>query len=573
MDEPGTDDLHEALAAHLYEMSVGDAPARGRDTRRPGDPHGSSDSDAPARERAASSPGAYAREQVAPGPGVAPGSGVAPDPYRVERVLKESPSEVTQLVWYRGADGSELGPFVRKLFAAASGLGGAYRELAAAQRTGRRFPHLPRIVECREQCGGDGSPHGAFRRCLVVVMEYVPGFTLREVIEGARPERRERLAACLMPALCDAAIELHEAFDTPLIHRDLTPGNIICPEGDPTSPVLIDLGIARSWHEGASSDTTHFGTKAYAPPEQYGFGQTDVRSDVFSLGLVAFFCLTGRDPSPRDRDSFFAAPGVPKSWRVTIARAAAYDPGSRFANAHELKIAFEHAALGGEGVAAQAEREGRDTTPQVEGASHAVTAAPGEPNREPELVVMPAHSAAAGSRVHLPARPGVQPLASSGVPQVLPSASRIPGAGMRPSGAPAVSGPQPPAAPVGAGPTSFQELRRRVLAFASRVPEPVGIVWNVLLVALYLLLVIGCVANIARPNALDANLPTWYLVVQYGVWMPVLTGAYLYLFLDRRRIRRRFSWLGKHTVLQETGVCLGIMFGSAILLTVTFNLL
>ena len=105
------------------------------------------------------------------------------------------------------------------------------------------------------------------------------------------------------------------------------------------------------------------------------------------------------------------------------------------------------------------------------------------------------------------------------------------------------------------------------------MPEPVGIVWNVLLVALYLLLVIGCVANIARPNALDANLPTWYLVVQYGVWMPVLTGAYLYLFLDRRRIRRRFSWLGKHTVLQETGVCLGIMFGSAILLTVTFNLL
>ena len=265
----------------------------------------------------------------------------ATDAYRVERVLKESPAGPTQLVWFRGMDGSEIGPLVRKYLALDAGLGGAYRELAQAQRAGRHFRHLPRIVDCSEEASR-----------LVVVAEYVPGPTLREVVASTPADQRAALAGRFMPGLCEAVAELHESFATPIIHRDLTPGNVVCPNADPLTPVLIDLGIARIWHEGAMADTTHFGTRAYAPPEQYGFGQTDVRSDVYALGLIAFFCLAGRDPTPADRALDFTAMGVPEAWRRIIARAAAYDPSLRYASARELGDAFRALGQASDGPAA-----------------------------------------------------------------------------------------------------------------------------------------------------------------------------------------------------------------------------
>lgn len=287
------------------------------------------------------------------GDGVERVSGASCDAYRVECVLKRSTSELTQLVWLRRADGGELGPYVRKYIAAGSGLGSAYRELWEAQRGGRHFRHLPHLIDVCEEASASNAR-------LVVVMEYVSGCTLREVIEGAEPAQRLAVAARLMPAVADAVAELHESFSAPIIHRDLTPGNIICPEADPLCPVLIDLGIARSWHEGAESDTTHFGTKAYAPPEQFGFGQTDVRSDVYALGMLALFCLLGRDPRTGDREWLWAGyavrPGegsdskasipaeasggeaplgalVPEPWRRVLARATALDPRERYQSA------------------------------------------------------------------------------------------------------------------------------------------------------------------------------------------------------------------------------------------------
>ena len=83
----------------------------------------------------------------------------------------------------------------------------------------------------------------------------------------------------------------------PVIHRDLKPSNIIVSGANYTpdtgmtfsSLVIIDLGIARVWREGADADTVKFGTRPYAPPEQYGFGQTSVRSDVYALGACCSF--------------------------------------------------------------------------------------------------------------------------------------------------------------------------------------------------------------------------------------------------------------------------------------------
>lgn len=86
------------------------------------------------------------------------------DSYRVERVLKRSSVETTELVYFEGTGGGSLGPFVRKRIDASAQIGGAYERLFAAQRAGRRFEHLPRIVDCRRV--GDE---------LNVVMEYIEG--------------------------------------------------------------------------------------------------------------------------------------------------------------------------------------------------------------------------------------------------------------------------------------------------------------------------------------------------------------------------------------------------------------
>lgn len=273
----------------------------------------------------------------------APEAAEAPGAYRVEEILKVSSAETTQLVYLRVSDGRELGPYVRKLIVAGSGIGGAYRTLLDAQARGKRFRQLPRIVSISDK-----------GRVFEVLMEHVSGATLREVVRSARAADRKGLTALLMPAVCDAVIELHEGFDVPVIHRDLTPTNVICSEADPATPVLIDLGIAREWREGASCDTTYFGTQSYAPPEQFGFGQTDVRSDVYALGMLTFFCLAGRDPEPEDRERGFKRSAISAAWRKVIEKACALDPAARYQSVRELKAAVLAA---GEEEATKAERK------------------------------------------------------------------------------------------------------------------------------------------------------------------------------------------------------------------------
>ena len=260
------------------------------------------------------------------------------DSYRVDRVLKRSDVETTELVYFEGSGGGSLGPFVRKHIDASAQIGGAYERLFAAQRAGRRYEHLPRIFDCHRV--GDE---------LCVVMEYIEGETLGALVGrlGATPD----YACELFGALCDAVAELHAGFASagemaaPVIHRDLKPSNIIVSGASYTpdtgmtfsSMVIIDLGIARVWREGADADTVKFGTRPYAPPEQYGFGQTSVRSDVYALGALLFFCLTGADPKPgRGMREQCEAYDIPASLADVICMAMALDPDKRFASAKAL---------------------------------------------------------------------------------------------------------------------------------------------------------------------------------------------------------------------------------------------
>ena len=252
--------------------------------------------------------------------------------FRVARTLKASPSETTELVYFAGANGSELGPFVRKLIARGSGLGGAYRILREAHANGVRHRHLPAVLDVHE--AGEN---------LVVLMEHVPGSTLRELVEQAGSAERRTIAQKALPALCAAATELHESFDQPLVHRDLTPSNVVCPRRNPAGLTVIDLGIARTHKPEASADTACLGTRAYAPPEQFGFGQTSPRTDIYALGMLLFFCLTGRDPTPADRQRGFAHEDVPEPLRAVVERATELEPSRRYRSAREMRVALTRA--------------------------------------------------------------------------------------------------------------------------------------------------------------------------------------------------------------------------------------
>lgn len=165
------------------------------------------------------------------------------DCYRVDATLKESAYERTERVFFVGENGSENGPFIRKFIQQESGLGSAYQRVFEAQRDGCRFKHIPDILECYAR---DGQ--------LVVLMEYVHGDTLQEVIYQNDPSLE--LAQQVFPKICDAVTELHSELDPPIIHRDLKPSNILLTGQGLT---LIDFGISREYREQVDCDTTQIG--------------------------------------------------------------------------------------------------------------------------------------------------------------------------------------------------------------------------------------------------------------------------------------------------------------------------
>ena len=248
--------------------------------------------------------------------------------YTVEAVMKKSEYEETQRVTYLDEVGHRQGPFVRKYLRSDVGLGVMYKRLFEAQRAGKHFAHLPRIYDCYQ-----------LNDTLVVIMEYVQGETLKDVVFRCDPS--PELAMDVFPNLCDAVRELHEQFSPPIIHRDLKPTNIIMSFNRLT---LIDFGIARTYQKDMEADTVRFGTREYAPPEQFGYGQTDVRSDVYALGILLYYCFTEKTPDAQARSARFICPDIPEPFQEVIAQACAFDPEDRFDSVQALKTAFLQAS-------------------------------------------------------------------------------------------------------------------------------------------------------------------------------------------------------------------------------------
>jgi serine/threonine protein kinase len=127
-----------------------------------------------------------------------------------------------------------------------------------------------------------------------IAMEFVPGETLEDRLAGQGAPCGEQEVRAWVAQLCDVLSYLHSQTP-PIIFRDLKPANImITPQGQLK---LIDFGIARFFQHGKGQDTQVIGTPGFAPPEQYGRGQTDARSDVYSLGVTLHHLLTLHDPA------------------------------------------------------------------------------------------------------------------------------------------------------------------------------------------------------------------------------------------------------------------------------------
>lgn len=125
-------------------------------------------------------------------------------------------------------------------------------------------PYLPQIVQLEQRQDG-----------VTLLEEYIDGANLAEI---TLPEKR---IISLMKELCEVLVFLHGYG---IIHRDIKPSNLLlAPDGHIR---LIDFDAAREGKPSADNDTRLLGTRGYAPPEQYGFAQTDSRTDIYAVGVT-----------------------------------------------------------------------------------------------------------------------------------------------------------------------------------------------------------------------------------------------------------------------------------------------
>ena len=188
-------------------------------------------------------------------------------------------------------------------------------------------------------------------------MEYLDGPTLEELVRETGPLSPDR-AVHLLQQVCGALAEAHSAG---LVHRDLKPGNVIVATlgGQRDVAKLLDFGLVQDLSAETQERLTRtgmvLGTPAYMSPEQAaGESTVDARGDLYSLGAVAFFALTGRPPfQGKTMGQLLAAhrseppplvtdlrPDVPANLAALIARCLAKDPADRFQSAAALDKAF-----------------------------------------------------------------------------------------------------------------------------------------------------------------------------------------------------------------------------------------
>lgn len=196
-------------------------------------------------------------------------------------------------------------------------------------------------------------------------MEYLPGHNVGELVEqgGALPPAR---VLYLMDQVCRA---LTEAHGIGLVHRDIKPANLFCAYrgGEFDVAKLLDFGLAKPTIDGASTQDVALtaegaitGSPLFMSPEQAtGEHEADTRSDIYSLGCVLYYLLTGKSPFPYTQAVKVIIahasedvtplrehnPALPIELEEIVLRCLEKDPEDRFQSAEELRAAFEEVPL------------------------------------------------------------------------------------------------------------------------------------------------------------------------------------------------------------------------------------
>lgn len=161
-----------------------------------------------------------------------------------------------------------------------------YEQLASV-----RIEGVPAVKEC---VADDGK--------LIVVEEYVQGRSLKQVLDEQGLLNEEQ-AYDIAVQLADILVRLHQ-LEPAIVHRDIKPSNIIIEKNGHVN--LIDFNAARHVNADKNEDTRMLGTVYFAAPEQFGFGQSDERTDIYGLGATINYIMTGDKPGAGIAECIFS---------------------------------------------------------------------------------------------------------------------------------------------------------------------------------------------------------------------------------------------------------------------------
>lgn len=154
-----------------------------------------------------------------------------------------------------------------------------------------RIEGVPAVKEC---VADDGK--------LIVVEEYVQGRSLKQVLDEQGLLNEEQ-AYDIAVQLADILVRLHQ-LEPAIVHRDIKPSNIIIEKNGHVN--LIDFNAARHVNADKNEDTRMLGTVYFAAPEQFGFGQSDERTDIYGLGATINYIMTGDKPGAGIAECIFS---------------------------------------------------------------------------------------------------------------------------------------------------------------------------------------------------------------------------------------------------------------------------
>lgn len=167
---------------------------------------------------------------------------------------------------------------------------------------------------------------------VYLVREYIEGMSLAQMVlqkGGISEAEIYRISR----KICQTA-EQFQNPDEPMIHRDIKPENIVVTPGDEV--VFIDFGTMRSYKKDGSRDTFVVGTRGTAAPEQYGYTQTDQRTDVYAIGQTMLYMV-----SESYEMNQLSECAVSRRMKKIIEKACSFEPDKRYGDAAQLRRAVE----------------------------------------------------------------------------------------------------------------------------------------------------------------------------------------------------------------------------------------